>query len=93
MQLHLYHGRKTPDEDMDDWGFDGPTLLGVEWMAVTYMSTFRVKFKTVEQAQAAQALTGWEYFADNDQLEIQQNGSLIAADGNYYGDWSLDEET
>jgi hypothetical protein len=22
----LYHGRKAPDQDMDDWGFDGPTL-------------------------------------------------------------------
>lgn len=24
--LHLYHGRNTPDEDMDDWGFGGPRI-------------------------------------------------------------------
>jgi hypothetical protein len=24
--LHLYHGRNTPDEEMNDWGFDGPRI-------------------------------------------------------------------
>lgn len=25
--LHLYHGRNTPEEDLDDWGFDGGFTL------------------------------------------------------------------
>jgi hypothetical protein len=26
MYLHLWHGRKEPDERLNDWGFDGPCL-------------------------------------------------------------------
>lgn len=26
LAFRLFHGRKDPDQDMDDWGFDGPTL-------------------------------------------------------------------
>ena len=26
LYVHLYHGRDAVDEDMDDWGFHGPTL-------------------------------------------------------------------
>jgi len=26
MILHLYHGRKTPDENLEDWGEDGPSI-------------------------------------------------------------------
>jgi hypothetical protein len=33
MYIHFYHGRNTPDEDLDDWGFDGPVVgpLRVSW--------------------------------------------------------------
>jgi hypothetical protein len=24
--LELYHGRHSPDENLDDWGFEGPVL-------------------------------------------------------------------
>src|SRR3546814_11506064 len=24
--LHLFNGRNSPDQEMDDWGFDGPTI-------------------------------------------------------------------
>lgn len=26
VSLKMYHGRDTPEEEMGDWGFDGPTL-------------------------------------------------------------------
>lgn len=26
LRVELYHGRDTEDEDMDDWGYDGPTF-------------------------------------------------------------------
>lgn len=33
MYIHFYHGRNTPDEYLDDWGFDGPIVgpLRVSW--------------------------------------------------------------
>ena len=42
MYLHLYHGRKDPDEQMDDWGKDGGQFK-IECLISTYCSHVRVK--------------------------------------------------
>ena len=42
MVMHLYNGRNTPDEQLDDWGFDGPHLL-VQWVHITYLTTLWVR--------------------------------------------------
>lgn len=34
--LTLWHGRKTPDENLDDWGSNGPTFGPFEEVTVTY---------------------------------------------------------
>lgn len=39
--LHLFHGRKTVDQEMDNWGSDGPWLR-VKWVHFTYMSTIGI---------------------------------------------------
>lgn len=36
MKLRLYHGRNTPEQEMDDWGFEGATLFGVDGIIWTY---------------------------------------------------------
>lgn len=36
MQLYLFHGRKTPDEHLQDWGFDGPTINEITSLTGTY---------------------------------------------------------
>lgn len=41
MELHLFHGRNSPDEQLEDWGFEGPTLR-IWGFHVTYNATFRV---------------------------------------------------
>ena len=41
LSIKLYHGRKSPDENLNDWGTDGP-LLRIGGFHVTYLSTFRV---------------------------------------------------
>lgn len=40
--LQLFHGRKDPAEDMEDWGRTGPTLGPFDYVHVTYLSC--VKF-------------------------------------------------
>ena len=42
MYLRLYHGRTDPDEEMDDWGFVGPTFGPLSCYIHTYCSTFRI---------------------------------------------------
>lgn len=92
LKLHMFHGRHAPDEEMDDWGFDGPTLEGVEWFHVTYMVDFRVKFVSLEAMEAAMAKTGWEV-GDELMLYVKHQNDLLKTTENgkecYYGDWSL----
>ena len=50
MYLRLYHGRSNPAQDMDDWGFVGPTFGPLSCYVHTYCSTFRIhsEFDTSE---------------------------------------------
>jgi hypothetical protein len=97
MRLLLSHGRFDPDEQLEEWGFNGPDLDGVEALHVTYQTTFVLHFKDAAAAQKAQALTGWPYF-DCDALELAFHDDMlkvcpIASDGPiaYYGDYELQE--
>lgn len=40
--LHLFHGRKDPEQDMADWGEDGPLLGPLEWVQITYLCDVRI---------------------------------------------------
>jgi len=42
MYLRLYHGRTDPGQEMEDWGFDGPTFGPLACYVHTYCSTFRI---------------------------------------------------
>jgi hypothetical protein len=95
MRLLLIHGRFDREQDMDDWGFDGMPLDGVEALHVTYMTSHVLWFEDAASANKAHALTGWPYFDEN-ALEMQFHDDLlkttcISADGPamYFGDWEL----
>lgn len=34
--IQLFHGHHTPDEQLDDWGFDGPVIGPFPWYHITY---------------------------------------------------------
>lgn len=38
--IAFYHGRHTPDEDLPDWGFNGPSVQ-IDWYSSTYNSHLR----------------------------------------------------
>jgi hypothetical protein len=39
--IKLWHGRNSPEENLDDWGFDGPTLGPFESVQGTYVAHLR----------------------------------------------------
>ncbi len=92
MYLHLYHGRKDPTADMDDWGDAGPTLDSVVHLQWTYGS-FHVLFATSEDREAARRKTGWEDGPFENSLTMNTDGDMVEtlADGItwYFGDWCL----
>ena len=38
LYIRLFHGRTNPNQDMDDWGFDGPVLGPYQFAHTTYVS-------------------------------------------------------
>jgi hypothetical protein len=92
MELYLSHGRKTPDEQLSDWGDNGPRLQGCIGLHQTYGHEANVYFTDNAAMLAAKALTGWEEWDDNaltmrwheDMVHTQCNGVSM-----YYGDWGI----
>lgn len=41
LYLKLIHGRNTPQEQLDDWGFEGPLLGPFNWIHATYATHVR----------------------------------------------------
>lgn len=99
VQLRLWHGRNTPNEDLNDWGFDGPTLNDVESFESSYNATNTIRFLTPEAFACAKAITGWPTSGDLT-LEISGTTDLIetrepARDriSAYYGKWFLSDSS
>jgi hypothetical protein len=42
MYLELFHGRRDPDEALDDWGQDGPIFHCPEYVHTTYASDLKL---------------------------------------------------
>ena len=83
MYLKLFHGRDDPEEDMDDWGYEGPTIGPLVWAHTTYNSHFRVRL--VHPVQ-------WEelgFPTYNEEPDFEFKDDMIVFNGCYYGDWSL----
>jgi len=92
LRLTTMHGRLNPEQDMEDWGFNGPIIECIIASHSTYghMNLF---FASIEAAQKAHELTGWEWFDDN-ALEMRFEGDMLLlrpkdAPPAWYGDWEL----
>jgi hypothetical protein len=87
MQLHLFHGRKTPDEYLQDWGFDGPTIAEIICLTGTYGEMY-VHFENEQHLYLAQKQTGWDLFGDFT-LVVRFREDLLHTSDGYFGDWEL----
>lgn len=86
--LHLFHGRDTLEQDMEDWGTDGPVIGPLYHVHTTYST--EVKFATDYDT-----FTKWfpTQHAEDDGYRcegyIPVAEGLLFHDGVYYGDWSV----
>jgi hypothetical protein len=95
MKLTLTHGRNDPNKDMDDWGYEGPTIFNVKEMHQMYAHRFIVTFKDISSRDEAQRLTGWSKWEEaslemlrcNDLIEVNEEGKAPQ----YFGDLLLSE--
>jgi len=97
--LRLFHGRDNPEQDMPDWGFDGPVIGPLEYVHVTYMCD--IKFACSEDVMRkffpdyaaeydafckARPNSNCPFWTDHN-LVIASD--LVKYDGKFYGDWSV----
>ncbi len=84
--LKLLHGRSTLDEEMNDWGADGPWIGPIEWFHCTYMTSISLGFmdgETVECLTQNETPVAPIFFAFD----------MIYFNGMYYGDWEIQNIT
>ena len=75
--LELFHGRHNPDEELDDWGFEGPILGPFPYVHITFASDIKVGAEYILPPQTLLAMHDLSY--TRDQVEFA---------GSYYGDIS-----
>lgn len=82
MYLKLFHGRENANEEMNDWGADGPWIGPLKWFHCTYLSDIGLGFAGGEE------ITTLSYSMEIP-LPIYFCQGMIYFDGMYYGDWEL----
>ena len=82
LYLGLFHGRDTPNEAMNDWGFDGPAIGPLRYFHTTYACSVNVEFVSPTDAQL---FTG----THDTLMDLAINGDLLCFDGKLYGDWTV----
>ena len=86
----LIHGRKDPEENLDQWGFDGTDIENIAAVHSAY-GNLVIYFKNIESAVKAQAQTGWKEW-DLNALEVQQYEDLISTSEGFFGDYELQDD-
>jgi hypothetical protein len=80
--LGLFHGRNSPLEPMEGWGFEGPAIGPLRWCHTTYAFDIKINFEN-----AADGLT---YFGvEGTEFELTMDADLIVFRGEYFGDWTV----
>ena len=82
MYLKLLHGRAVADEELDDWGADGPWIGPLKWFHCTYLSDIGIGFAGGEE------LASQSYNVEIPS-PIYLYQEMIYYDGMYYGSWEL----
>ncbi len=74
LYLRLFHGRKTPDEVLEDWGLDGPVIGPLRFVHTTY--SYHVKLGCMDPD-------------GDDMQDLHVCEDMLYYDGVWYGDWTV----
>lgn len=84
--LHMYHGRDTAEENMEDWGYDGPKVRA--WMVV--INTDEKLPESTPDNTLAKANCVQLFKADGTVEVIPFVEDMLCFEGKFYGDFSVD---
>ncbi|MBZ4194307.1 MAG: hypothetical protein LAE24_08370 [Candidatus Contendobacter sp.] len=80
----LFHGRKDPDEEMDEWGLNGPIIGPLKWGHTTYGTRLHICFETEEDELR---YFNFSNFPEGHAIDVINY--LIPYAGFNYGDWTF----
>jgi hypothetical protein len=84
--LKLLHGRNRADENLDEWGFNGPTFGPLDWFHITYLQTFRFGRANAEaEIEVFDDMFVWEgkYYGDAEIFVVRKNKPRPLTDDEY----------
>jgi hypothetical protein len=84
--VDLFHGRNTPSEDMDGWGFTGPILGPFEFIHYTYGDDIKLGEAQTIKIESIPNEIECPAFCQNILLPAFDFNGLINFLGSYYGD-------
>jgi len=79
LYLHLYHGRKAPSSDLENWGEDGPWIGPLKGTHITYLSTIGLVFEDGYETGPCSI--------KSDEFGFHED--LLFFDSMYYGDFDI----
>ncbi len=80
MYLVLTHGRSFPEEELHDWGPDGPCFGPLEYCHITYLSSINIAKEGDHEGTGPMS---------NDSDPLYFTKELLYYNGMYYGDFEL----
>ena len=81
LYLHLFHGRRSLDEDWSDWGVDGPWIGPLTSVQTTYAHTIKLTFVHPQDAV--------QFDLDPVQPWLTVHDMMLQHGGVYYGEWTV----
>ena len=87
--VRIFHGRNEPDQDLEDWGFDGPAIGPIEGLQCTYGFLHLIMPNGMTEQQVDQFAKKFLLDPKDWPLEIKQHNDLIVWNGMYFGDMTI----
>ena len=81
LYLHLFHGRRSPDERLSAWGIDGPWIGPLLRVQTTYAHTVKLAF--VDPQDAA------KFGLDLNQPWLHVRDMMLVHNGIFFGEWEV----
>lgn len=81
MYLGLFHGRHELDDQMTDWGFNGPLIGPLKFAHTTYTRDIKLQFERDADAK--------RYFPTQIEHVLSVKGDMLVYADRFYGDWTL----
>jgi hypothetical protein len=81
LYLGLFHGRHDPEDQMIEWGFNGPLIGPLAFVHTTYTHNIKLGFTNEIDAK--------RFFSTQVHQMLTVSEDMVLFDSKIYGDWTV----